>query len=361
MQAALGRENFSAAEFIIGRNGYIQGRAAAYIQAARDKNLGFDAALDLAGQLAKSETVSVSSSWQARGEVGALESYDPAWSALVERFAASKRKAEISGLMITQMTKVFLLFTEPVEITDLREIRQSGTTIHRNLGYLGQIFKKAASEGCGHLKLLDTDSLRPKKTVRARNARPSIKPGDVTNLFRHPLWVGSGRGKRWNKPGSIVEGDGLYWLPPIGVLTGARRAEIGGLAPDDIGDEDGTPYFWLRPNALRGLKALASERIIPVHPQLIELGLIDRARKIRDHDGDMLFPDQRMHDGNKIRDKIDHKFRIALSAQLVHGRDGKSFHRLRHYLNTHMAKKDVPDRLRKDIRGHAGGNVECPH
>lgn len=404
MTAALGRETFSAAEFIMGRNHYIQGRAAAYIQAARDDSLGFDAALDLAGQLAKGETIAAAPSYQAKAEAEALESYDPAWTALIERFAASKRKAEVSDLMIKQMTKVFLLFAEATGITDLRDIRQSHlarfidilgeipvhyrkspkdagkslaqilkeakglhpdevglspTTIHRNLGYLGQIFKKAASEGYGQLKLLDTDSLRPKKTVRARNARPSIKPDDITNLFRHPIWTGSGRGKSWDKPGTIIEGDGLYWLPLIGALSGARRAEIGGLAPDDIGDEDGTPFFWFRPNALRGVKALASERQIPIHPQLIELGLIDRVNEMRAQGGDMLFPDLRMADGNKIGDKIDYKFRRALNAQLPGGREDKSFHGLRHYINTHMTKRNVPVGLRKDILGHAGGDVNA--
>jgi integrase len=145
---------------------------------------------------------------------------------------------------------------------------------------MGQLLTKGASEGYQSLTVIDTSSLRPRKTQRDRDGREAYSEADVQAIFRHPVWQGSGKRKSWDQPGNFIDQNGLYWLPLIAALTGARRAEIAGLMPDEIMVIEGIPTIRFKPNAIRGLKTLASTRDVPMHPQLIELGLLARAQRL---------------------------------------------------------------------------------
>lgn len=144
----------------------------------------------------------------------------------------------------------------------------------------------------------------------------------------------------------------------IAALSGARREEIAGLAPDDIAVLDGIPALRIRPTGNRGLKTLASTRDLPLHPQLVELGLPERARSMAEAGSTLLFPDLRTPAAVKLGDKIDYKFRLILRDQLGEAASGKSFHSFRHYVATRLGRMGaLPERLIKDILGHTGSDV----
>jgi len=149
-------------------------------------------------------------------------------------------------------------------------------------------------------------------------------------------------------------------LPIIAALTGARREEIAALKLDDLKTVGGIPALHIRPNDNRGLKTLTSARILPLHPQLVELGLLDHAAlmaKRPRNQGD-LFPDLRRKAGGKFGEAIDYRFRIAVGQQLGENAQGKVFHSFRHYVATQLGRlPDVKDQTRADILGHAGGSI----
>ncbi|OYU37598.1 MAG: hypothetical protein CFE33_19950 [Pseudorhodobacter sp. PARRP1] len=402
LRETLGRKQFQAAEYLVARQLYIAGRGAAYLQSAHSQSNGFDGAMQLAEQLA-SPTAERPAPTPTAAIDEAVAAYDPAWSALVGRFSALKTRQKVSAQMIDQMAKVFQLFAEATGVADIRNLRQthlaqfvdvlrtlpqsyrkstkdkdkslkqilneakakptnqiglSDATINRNLNYLGQLFTKGASEGYQALTLIDASSLRPRKSQRDRDVRAAYSVDDVQAILRHPVWQGSGKGKSWNKPGTFIEQDGLYWLPIIAALTGARRAEIAGLMPDEIEILEGIPTFRIKPNRIRGLKTLASTRDLPLHPQLVELGLVARATQLAASGSDLLFPDLRTPNDVKLGDKIDYKFRMIAEQQLGARVENKSFHSFRHYVTTQLTQMEgVPDRVIKDIIGHTGNNV----
>ena len=74
--------------------------------------------------------------------------------------------------------------------------------------------------------------------------------------------------------GTREPGDPLFWLPLIARLMGLREEEACQLGPDDFGSVDGIPYVDIRRVNENNVKADASVRRLPVHPQLIELGLL---------------------------------------------------------------------------------------
>jgi integrase len=50
-------------------------------------------------------------------------------------------------------------------------------------------------------------------------------------------------------------------------------SEILGLRPDDWRQEDGVHYFDIQPHEGRGLKTAASRRRVPIHPEILRLGV----------------------------------------------------------------------------------------
>jgi integrase len=72
-----------------------------------------------------------------------------------------------------------------------------------------------------------------------------------------------------------------YWLPLLGLFTGARVNEICQINPStDIGEEGSIPFFWLTietegdPRVSKSLKNKGSRRKLPIHSKLIELGFL---------------------------------------------------------------------------------------
>lgn len=236
----------------------------------------------------------------------------------------------------------------------------SVTTINRNIDYLGQLLKKARAEGFNAPGRIDLDALRQRKKSRERDECPPFSPEDVQNIFAHPVWHGAASKRDWQKPGQHIVRDGLYWIPAITALTGARRAEIAGLRLDDIEIMDGIPTFRIRENINRSVKTLGSERDVPIHPQLLDLGIMEYARNLHKSDECDLFPDMKPGQGTKDKwgGKIDYRFRQILDNRLTAGRDGKSFKSFRHYVITQLGRsKSVAENVRKDIVGHVGGSI----
>lgn len=327
--------------------------------------------------------------------------YDPSITSLIDRLMAQKRKIGITEQMIEQMTKVFLLFSEATEVTDIRQIRQahiakfidtldllpisyrkspkdrfkplaqilaeaegkprglSPTTIGRNLDYLGQLLTKARSEGFSEVNSIDLGSLRPRKSQRDRDDRPSFTAADVQSIFMHPVWHGRLPKQKWQMAGPDIIRDGLYWVPAIAALTGARREEIAGLKAADIASVDGIMALKIHENSNRRLKTLASARTIPLHPQLIEIGLPEFAARMQTAGADAdLFPDLKPALGSKFGEQIDYRFRLLVQKQLAGNPQGKVFHSFRHYVATELGKMpDILEKVRKDILGHTGGDI----
>ncbi len=82
----------------------------------------------------------------------------------------------------------------------------------------------------------------------------------------------------------------LPWMLLLALYTGARRNEVVGLMVDDIVPEHPetraysdtpVPVVVIRENDERGLKTDASTRCVPLHPDLIALGILDLAESRR--------------------------------------------------------------------------------
>jgi integrase len=83
-----------------------------------------------------------------------------------------------------------------------------------------------------------------------------------------------------------------FWLPLIGLFTGARITEIAQLNCSDVLERDGIPALRITDKGEdQKLKTKAAPRLVPIHNILLQLGLVEYANQIRTSGQEKLFPD----------------------------------------------------------------------
>jgi integrase len=131
--------------------------------------------------------------------------------------------------------------------------------------------------------------------------RDSFEGKEIKLIFTQPLFVGC-KSHAWIwEPGSYFIQSHLYWGYIMLVLHGLRISELGQLEISDIVERDGIYYIDLRAfdpkkgrvaiEELKRFKTAGSERLVPLHPLVIELGLLDRARELKERGCPVLFPE----------------------------------------------------------------------
>ncbi len=139
----------------------------------------------------------------------------------------------------------------------------------------------------------------------------------------------------------------FYWCPLIALFTGARAEEIASLDLEQIYPVKG---IWVI-DILKGKNANATRRV-PVHQQLIELGLLDYVSALRKALYKKLFP--HIQPGtNGYRKNMTRMFGTYLDLPEVNIVDPlKVFHSFRHTVVTALTNAGVNDGLKRAMVGH---------
>src|SRR5262249_47943511 len=123
----------------------------------------------------------------------------------------------------------------------------------------------------------------------AEPGREPWEPAELRVLFSSPVFAEGVRPKAGG-------GEAAFWLPLLGIFTGARLGELAPLTSADVGNDEaaGNPTISIIEDAelSKRLKTRGSRRIIPVHPELVRLGFIDFVEQARRERGGKarLFP-----------------------------------------------------------------------
>nr|WP_082879221.1 site-specific integrase [Luteibacter rhizovicinus] len=152
-----------------------------------------------------------------------------------------------------------------------------------------------------------------------------------------------------------------YWVPLIGLFMGMRVNEICQLHIDDV-TTDLIPTISIsdeRPG--QRIKTKSGRRLVPIHPKLIELGLLDYVRDVRKTGAQHLFPGLKWGE-NGPGETVAHWFNRTLLKACGITTKQKTLHSLRHTFCTAAERKKVAIHRIARLVGHApSGDVTLEH
>jgi integrase len=179
----------------------------------------------------------------------------------------------------------------------------------------------------------------------AKEARLSFDKHDLVALLDQASLGKEARKHPWR-----------YWLPLLGRATGARLEELCQLRTDDFIEQQGIQCIRIDDSREdQKLKNASSRRILPLHPALIELGLLRYVESTRATGADRLF-----HDLVAVRGKLGHapsKWFGRYKQGMGINNPRKTFHSFRHTLIDDLRDAGVQDSLIKRIVGHEDASV----
>lgn len=153
---------------------------------------------------------------------------------------------------------------------------------------------------------------------------------------------------------NLIRKEYQKWGPIVGIYTGARLNEIAQIHLTDIRQADGIWFFDLNDDTDdKKLKIGAARRRIPIHAELIKMGLLQYVERMR-ADGHMkLFPDFTYCSRNGWGRSLGRWFNETFLPALKLKRRDLVFHSLRHTVVTRLQQADVPEPMVQALVGHA--------
>lgn len=122
-----------------------------------------------------------------------------------------------------------------------------------------------------------------------------------------------------------------FWIPLISLYSGARLNEICQIRLEDIKNDNGIDYFCIDDEGEKqSVKNYPSKRRVPIHPVLIELGLMKQIERQRKLKKDRLFDSLVYTEKNKYAGSISNAFRYYLDKKIKITDSKKVFHSFRH-------------------------------
>lgn len=157
--------------------------------------------------------------------------------------------------------------------SDLKSYRPvHAATVNKSLTLLSAIVSHADAAG-----ILPADFHTPfgrharlAVDARAEQERQPFTTADLQAIFSTGVFTVGGR------PGG-GGGEAAFWLPIIALLSGARLGELAQLRVADLRQdpETGIWFFDIGTAGGRRVKTASSIRTVPVHPELLRVGLLD--------------------------------------------------------------------------------------
>ena len=192
------------------------------------------------------------------------------------------------------------------------------------------------------------------RTPRRRHyTHPELK-----QIFSSAVFKGT------HNPPRAKFGEAWFWLPLVLCYTGARREEIAQLKANEIRCSDDGVWFvdiLTTPDEddakdTRTVKTAGSHRKVPLHPDLIELGLTRYAASLPQNGP--LFPLLEANASGYFGHNFGKRWGIYLkTVAMVEAKGVSPLHGFRHSFITMCREVSVPEELRDALTGHDNSSV----
>jgi integrase len=166
----------------------------------------------------------------------------------------------------------------------------SPTTINRYLSALGGFCSwlrtnDFTAEDVMQGMFLDLD--------RSKRGGGPFTSGQLSQIFASPLFLSCMGDKREHEAGPVRVRDWRYWVPLIALYSGARLGEIAQLLVADVRELHRTWIFHITTEGKgnKKTKTKGSQRVVPIHSELIKFGFLDYYRDMVASGHEKLFPE----------------------------------------------------------------------
>ena len=231
----------------------------------------------------------------------------------------------------------------------------SPATVNRLLSPICTFLNWAVVEG--HISANPASRLRAIARVRADSQRAAFQDVDLRFIFeRSPMYRGCEAAWKRNHPGSKIIKDARFWLPLIALFTGMRLEEIAQLRCRDIKQVGDVWVIDVNTSDGKRLKNQNSQRLIPIHSELLAIGLLDRVEQTVVSGNERLWPELQINKHGSHSASYSTWF--GRYKKLIGLTDPKkTFHSFRHTFIDQLKQLDVPDGKIQELVGHANHSI----
>ncbi|MGY4173986.1 DUF6538 domain-containing protein [Bradyrhizobium sp. USDA 4529] len=229
--------------------------------------------------------------------------------------------------------------------------RITAATINKQLGGVQSICIWANDNGLVPEDAQWTDPFSKLRLPEERSERTSFEIAELKLLFAAPVFTA-------HRFPLGAHGAAGFWLPVLALFSGARQAELGSLTAANVQTdvETGVPLLYFVTERARGkrVKTDASERVVPVHPEVTRLGFMSYVEERRRVDGAdaWLFPSVAPDRGRAGVPAWSQWFGRYLRAAGVTDK-AKVFHSFRHTVKDALRRGRADHEMREALIGHA--------
>jgi len=219
-------------------------------------------------------------------------------------------------------------------------VPMSVSTVNKHLTRLSSLLKYSVAEG--HMKYNYAEGVQVAQSKRISEERKTYSPEDLRNIVANLPMDG-------DKPER-------YWIPLIGMYSGMRLDEICQLHTEDIQTVDGIWCFRINDEQDKKLKTQSSVRIVPLHPNLLRLGLREYHELIKTRNSPRLWMNLKRREADGYGSAFGKWFQ-RFNREHVTTDKAKVFHSLRHTVTDTLKQAGIQEVLISEIMGHANDSM----
>lgn len=239
------------------------------------------------------------------------------------------------------------------------------SNINKGIGKVSTFWNWAAGQYFDGTAPHPLYGLKIKTKSDPRGQRDTLTSDQLTKMFNAPVYKGCKSEVKWKDEGQVILRDSpKYWVPLIGLFTGARLGEICQLGTNDIQSDQGIHYFNIdgvlaheRKIGEKGIKNAPSIRKIPIHPVLVEAGFLQYVEQQIAKGGQRLFPTLKVDSTGSYSDAFSKHFSRFLK-ECGAKTSKTSFHSFRHTLEDACRNAEVSGEIMDALQGHGSEGMK---